>query len=89
MKTLITKESLLKYGMKEVTGDEKLLIPMKKVLSKSDEDGTEMGICVTNLRNRNELCLLLPDGGCLYLWVKTIEELEAFEKCILSYEPNY
>jgi hypothetical protein len=88
-RTLITKESLLKYGMQEVTDESKMIIPMKKVLTSSSEDGTEMAICVTNLRNKSELCLMLPDGSCLYLWVKTIEELQIFEHCILLYESNY
>mgnify|MGYP003435836453 FL=1 len=93
----ITKESLLEYGMIETKGDESLLFPMKKVISvknhldeemEEDEDG-ELAICITRLRNQVELCLSMPDGSILYLAPKSIEDLQAFERCIESYEPVF
>ncbi len=100
--TEITKDSLLAYGMKETEGDEALLFPLKKIISvgandDSDEDDEEnyqddegeLAICLTQMRNAPELCLMMPDGACLYLSIGNIEELEAFEKCVESWEANY
>lgn len=90
----ITKESLIAFGMKETEGDEKLLFPMKKVISIPNEDAVEdeeqgeLAICVTQMRNKSELCFMMPDG-CIYLSVQSIEDLEAFERCIGTYEPHY
>lgn len=89
-KIVISKDSLLKYGMKETTDTEKMFYPLKKVIStKAETSGEELAICVTNQRNVNELCLTLPDGGILYISPKSIENLKIFEECITSYEPNY
>lgn len=89
----ITKENLITFGMKETEGDEKMIFPMKKVISipneDADEDEGELAICVTQMRNVSELCLMLPDGACIYLAAESIEDLQTFEKCIASYEPNY
>lgn len=89
----ITKEQLLEFGMKETTGDERLIFPMEKVISipndDAEEDEGKLAICVTQMRNQPELCLMMPDGACLYLAAETIEELKIFEKCIASWEPNY
>jgi hypothetical protein len=89
----ITKENLITFGMKETEGDEKMIFPMKKVISiqneDADEDEGDLAICVTQMRNASELCLMLPDGACIYLDVQSIEDLQTFEKCIASYEPNY
>ena len=89
----ITKENLIAFGMKETEGDEKMIFPMKKVISipneDADEDEGELAICVTQMRNASELCLMLPDGACIYLAAESIEDLQTFEKCIASYEPNY
>lgn len=89
----ITKENLITFGMKETEGDEKMIFPMKKVISipneDADEDEGELVICVTQMRNASELCLMLPDGACIYLAAESIEDLQTFEKCIASYEPNY
>lgn len=93
MKTVkITKEDLTAFGMKETEGSEKLFFPMRKDISIPNESGDELGslsICVTNQRNKTELCLLLPDGGCLYLAPESMEKLKVFEECIIAYEPEY
>ena len=89
----ITKENLITFGMKETEGYKKMIFPMKKVISipneDADEDEGELAICVTQMRNASELCLMLPDGACIYLAAESIEDLQTFEKCIASYEPNY
>lgn len=88
----ITKENLIGFGMIQTEGDEKLMFPMKKVISipnEDDEDKGELAICLTRLRNQTELCLSMPDGNVLYLAPESIEDLQAFEKCIESYEPVY
>lgn len=91
----ISKDTLINhFGMTETVGDERISFPIKKVISlprenHDEEDEGELAICVTQMRNKAELCLLLPDGALIFLYVKTIEELKAFEKCIASYEPNY
>lgn len=89
MKTVkITKDQLRDFGMKETEDVEKMFTPMKKVISVPNDEG-ELAICVTNQRNVAELCLILPDGGCLYLSPESMDDLKIFEKCITSYEPAY
>lgn len=79
----ITKESLIAFGMKEVGGEARAIFSMNKVISVGEDT---MSICVTNVRNASELCLILPDGAFLYLKAESIEDLQRFEKCIGSYE---
>ena len=89
---MITKAQLIKFGMKENKGVEKLVFPMEKIISlpnPEDPDEGTLSIYVTNMHNKSELALSLPDGGLIYLYCKTIDELKAFERCIGSYEPNY
>lgn len=90
-KTLITKESLIEFGMKENEGDAKVIFPFEKILSQEpDEEGNNLSLVITNMRNVAELALMLPDGGILYLGgIQSIEELEIFEKAITEYEPNF
>ncbi len=90
----ITKENLINhFGMVETQGDEKLMFPLKKVISvpneDAEEDEGELAICVTTMRNKSELCLSMPDGSVLYLAPQSIEDLQAFERCIESYEPVF
>ena len=86
----ITKEQLLEFGMKEAKSDAAMIFPMEKLLSKQkSEDGGRFALCVTRLRNITELCLVMPDTSIIYLNVRTIEELKAFEKCIGSWESAY
>lgn len=87
----LTKEDLLSFGLVETSGEERVWYPMKKVISvkdSDDKDAGELAICVTTQNNATELVLATPDG-CLYLGAETIEELKVFEKCILSWEPNF
>lgn len=85
----ITEEQLIEFGMIKTVGDP--IESMRKVISVADEDADlgEMAICVTHMRNQPELCLMLPDGSCLYLNCETIEELKTFENCIQSWEPSF
>ena len=90
----ITKENLINhFGMVETQGDEKLMFPLKKVISvpneDAEEDEGELAICVTTIRNKSELCLSMPDGSVLYLMPRHIEDLNIFERCIESFEPVY
>ena len=92
---MITKEQLIEFGMIETTGDEKIIFPMRKVISlpkESDDEDDELGeiaICIDMLYNSPRLVLSLPDGSSLGICVETIDELKAFEKCIGSFEPYY
>ncbi len=86
METPITKESLLIYGMKP---DHTGFFTLSKTIADANGDLDKMAIAVDHSRNVAQLCLALPDGSTLYLNVKSIEELQAFENCIQSYEPNF
>jgi hypothetical protein len=92
---MITKEQLIEFGMKETEGDEKAIVPMKKVISlpkePEDEDDElgEIAICIDMQYNAPRLVLSLPDGSTLGICAETIDELKAFEKCIGSFEPYY
>ena len=86
----ITKENLINhFGMVETEGDEQIIFPLKKVISipneDAEEDEGELAICITRMRNQAELCLSMPDGSVLYLAPQSIEDLQAFERCIESY----
>ena len=84
----ITKEQLIEFGMVE-TGDP--VHPMEKLLSDKVE-GSEfdpISLCVTHMRNIPELCLMLPDGACIYLAIGNIKDLKIFAKSIQSWEPNF
>lgn len=90
----ITKENLINhFGMVETEGDEQIIFPLKKVISipneDAEEDEGELAICITRMRNQAELCLSMPDGSVLYLAPQSIEDLQAFERCIESYEPVF
>jgi hypothetical protein len=88
MSTEITKESLLEYGMKEY---DNVLFPMQKNLSENENENQEEGIlaiCITQMRNITEICLLMPNGNIIFLNVNSIEELQQFENCIESYDSN-
>ncbi len=97
----ITRDNLINhFGMVETEGMEKIIFPLKKVISianentyqeeeEGEEDEGELAICVTLLRNQSELCLAMPGGSILYLVPESIEQLQAFESCIESFEPVY
>jgi len=93
---MITKEQLIEFGMKELSQEEGgFYFPMKKVISvpnEENEDNDEFGdisICVSMAYNSSKIVLSLPDGSVINVFVETIEELKAFEKCIAGWEPNY
>lgn len=92
MRTPITKESLIAYGMQE-TGDP--VVPLKKIISvdeddvPNDDDQPHMAICVSRYRNADELTLSLPNAGLLYLNIGSIEELKTFEETIQMWEPEF
>ncbi len=97
MKTPITKESLIEFGM-VVTNEEdplRFIYPLEKVLtSENDPDNEDavlkMSLVITNERNSSELALILPSGDTLFLGgIESIEELKIFEKAITSFEPVY
>lgn len=89
-KMKITNNQLLEFGMKKNKNGDKLLFPMEKIISMPNEDNEgNIAICLTNMRNQTELCLMLPNGDCIYLSIETIEKLKIFEKCIGSWEPSY
>lgn len=92
MSTKITEQSLLDWGMVHNTPPDQMVVPMKKVISihidEEEYDG-ELAIVISCWNNANELCLSLPDGALIYLKCTTIEELDNFVNCILSYEPNF
>jgi hypothetical protein len=80
MKT-ITKESLLEFGMVETDSP---IFPMRKeILS---EMGFRVYVCVSTLRNANELCILMSSTQILYINPVSIEELEIITKSIIAYE---
>jgi hypothetical protein len=93
METIITKESLLNFGMIETDESERIFFPMKKVLSikseneEYEEDEPEISIAITRMRNEEEFVLILPDG-MVFINPEFIEDLEAFEKMILEYQSN-
>jgi hypothetical protein len=93
MKTKITKDSLLKFGMID-TGDcfdllEKDLISDKwKEENPEEAENAILSLVITNERNSAELGLRTADG-IIFLAIDSIEDLEIFEKAIGSYSSNY
>lgn len=84
MKTSITKEQLIEFGM--IPSIDRV-IPYEKVIGEG-EDG-KLAICVTLERNIQEIALFMPDGAVLYLCPVSIEHLKMFESCIGSWSPAY
>lgn len=84
MKTKITKESLLKFGMVE-TNDP--AIKLSKVLVNDGE--VEMRLQLTWHRNSDEFTLYIDDYGLLYINATCIEDLEAIERLVSSFESFY
>jgi len=74
MKTEITKESLLKFGMRETLEP---IVPMEKFLTNGDE---EVSIAVTCYFNVDQIALVITGVGQLLLNVESIEDLEVIER---------
>lgn len=83
MKSTITKEQLLEWGMINTIDPS---TPLKKVLGESEEIG-ELSIILTLHRNVQEFAISLPDGAMLMLNPLTIEDLKKIEEMLMSYEP--
>ena len=87
---MITKDELIKFGMVENTGEDKVLYPyIKSITGKEFGQDNGIYIVVTNEYNISEFCLILPDGNQLFLNIDSIDELIAFEKYIDRWEPGY
>lgn len=74
MKTPITKESLLKFGM-VLTDDP--VSPMSKTITKGDE---EISLSVTRYFNVDNIAIVINGVGQIILAVECIEDLEAIER---------
>lgn len=89
--TPITRQSLLDNGWKE-TGDH--VIPCKKTLTDKgaddyDPDSGEIELVLHRWHNNDTFALSLPDGSMVNINPQNQEELNIFERLIISYEPNY
>lgn len=88
MNTLITKESLIEFGMVEPEDHfEAQIYPLSKTIIETEDGNVQL--LVSRMRNADEICLMLPAGDMLYLNVQTIEQLRTFELAISEYEPNF
>ena len=87
LKTMITREALLKAGFKEVKDDP--FVALEKVLAEETEDFKAMALTVSNYMGTGQyaFCLTLPETGFLWLSPSSMEELAIIEKSIASYEP--
>ena len=91
--TVITVEKLKESGWKENTGEDRLFAYMEKVISNETMDPVEglnpLVLEINNDHNRPQISLRLCEGGKLDLSVESMEELEAFEKSIAGYRPDW
>ena len=88
-------DDLLGFGMTK--NEDNHFMPYSKKISldpepldDDDDDNDELAIMEIGAylgRNQYEFVLSLPDGSMLYLAIKSIEDLNNFEKFILEYEP--
>jgi len=89
----ITNQMLIDYGMVETQGGEHDIHPWKKVITSDhieNPEAGEMAIVLDNSYNEWHFALCLPDDSMLHLrHFSDMEELKAFERMIISYEPNY
>jgi hypothetical protein len=81
----ITMEQLLANKWKQQTGP---VIFASKVLGKNKKIGN-LELILHNYHNTPMFALFLPNGAMVNINPASIEELNAFEKMILSYEPNF
>lgn len=87
MKTLITKESLLKFGFKLSKSPfdhyEKIL---SETIDPEGEDKELIALVVTHRRNITEMGLITPDG--IIFLNADLEQLAIIEKCVTGYESD-
>jgi hypothetical protein len=83
--TTITMDQLLANGWKK---SKDYVLFAKKTIGRDKELGT-LDLILHNYSNSPVFALSLPDGAMVNINPATIEELNAFEKLILSYEPNF
>lgn len=83
MKSKITKEQLIEWGMVETDHP---AMPMKKVLGRNKEIG-EFSIGLSLHTNTEMFVINLPDGAMIILNPLTIEDLKKMEELIYGYEP--
>lgn len=83
MKTEITKESLEKFGM--VIDPDSPISPAKKVFVENDGDA-KLTLAVTRYRNCDEFAIVIDGVGQIYLNINSIEDLEAVEKLISTFD---
>lgn len=81
--TQITKESLKEFGMVETDSP---IFPMELKILMQPDHKCEVSLCVTCLRNTNELCLKISGGHLIYISPGSIEELATITKSITDYE---
>lgn len=86
----ITREKLIEFGFVE-TDDTALLarkpIPNRNPLNASEETAIEL--IVHTYTGSETFGILFPDGGILNFVANSMAELEAFERAISFYDPNF
>jgi hypothetical protein len=75
MKTPITKESLLKFGMIETLDPG---MPMSKVIMTEGDE--EICLAVTQYFNADNISIVIKGVGQILLAIECIEDLEAIER---------
>ena len=83
MKSPITKEQLIEWGMIETSDP---IYPLEKILGESGEVG-RLAIVLTLEKNSQNFAIKLPDGATLFINPLTIDDLKKLEELIYSYEP--
>ena len=81
----ITVEQLLANGWRKSKDH---VLVAGKVIGKNKDIG-ELRLILHNFYNTPIFALSLPDGAMVNINPGTIEELNAFEKMIMSHEPNF
>lgn len=83
----ITKEQLTENGW--TFNENGFPFYAQKDLTEGPDAEDKIQLVLHGWNGRQDFALLLPDGGMVNIGPYTIEELNLFERMILSYEPNY
>lgn len=95
MQSTITKEQLIENGWVELKGEgpflmEKDLADNSELELEEDEEAEQqVKLVVHTMYNEPRIALLITDGYLININPASIEELNAFEKQIISVEPPY
>jgi hypothetical protein len=88
----MTIHELRADGWTICNGDQFPIMAEKKIENRNTLNASkdsEIKLIIHGMYNTNTFAVLLPDGGMLNFVANSMEELHAFERAIIFYEPPF